>query len=51
MMKTYEIKTTGGATYTIEAEDLLDLFKVIRLTFMLELGIPFNEFKSIEQKD
>jgi|TARA_R110000803_G_C11798969_1_gene299120 hypothetical protein len=46
----YEIKTKGGATYNIEAENLLDLFKVLNLVYMLELGIELREFKSIKQK-
>lgn len=47
----YEIKTNGGATYNIKAQNLLDLFTVLIRTYMLELGMELKEFKSIKQKE
>ena len=49
-MKIFIIKATGGAEFTLECEDLLDLHTQINLVLMNELGWHLDEFKSIEEK-
>ena len=48
-MKIFIIKATGGAEFTLECEDLLDLHTQINLVLMNELGWHLDEFKSIEE--
>ena len=48
-MRTFTIKTIGGAEFNLECEDLLDLHTQINLTLMNELGWHLDEFKSIEE--
>tara|TARA_R110001606_G_scaffold383162_1_gene545311 strand:- start:509 stop:670 length:162 start_codon:yes stop_codon:yes gene_type:complete len=48
-MKSYQIKTIGGAVYVRQAESLLQLFKDIHLIYMNELGYYIDEFISIKE--
>ena len=50
-MKTYTIKTVGGAVYNRQAVSLIQLFKDIHLIYMNELGYYIDEFISIEEVD
>ena len=49
-MRIFIIKATGGAEFTLECEDLLDLHTQINLTIMNELGYYLDDFISIELK-
>ena len=49
-MRIFIIKATGGAEFTLECEDLLDLHTQINLTLMNELGWHLDELESIEEK-
>ena len=49
-MRTFTIKTIGGAEFTLECENLLDLHTQINLTLMNELGWHLDELESIEEK-
>jgi hypothetical protein len=49
-MRTFTIKAIGGAEFTLECEDLLDLHTQINLTLMNELGWHLDELESIEEK-
>jgi len=49
-MRIFIIKATGGAEFTLECEDLLDLHTQINLTIMNELGWHLDELESIEEK-
>ena len=50
LMRTFTIKTIGGAEFTLECENLLDLHTQINLTLMNELGWHLDELESIEEK-
>ena len=49
-MRTFTIKTIGGAEFNLECENLLDLHTQINLTIMNELGWYLDELESIEEK-
>ena len=49
MIKTYQIKTSGGGVYIRKAKSLAELFKDIHLIYMNELGIDLGEFVSIKE--